>query len=590
MARNYSHRSRANKDKDFNDRYDNNTQKRRVNDFAVYEFEPKKERWRELISYFRMYPDMFLEFLTDGEPGVDLYFFQRVYLRIMLRYANVFITATRGTSKSYLQNLAFFLRCILYPGSKLFIVAPTKTQAASITQEKLDEIVRHFPILKGEIKSYIKNRDSTYVEFYNGSYYKVLTMSNATRGSRSHGGCIEEICDKEFKPEILNAVILPMMSNDRFVPGLKKVDPLEKLHKSQLYITTASERQHFAFEKAQEIYQQMINEKNAFFIGNGWELPCMHDLLGEDYVLSIKDSPTYSTMDWLKEYESVYVGSSTDSLVSVDHLQKAKRVKVAEWEVDENDKDGFYVLSYDVSRGSGSDNALSCLIVLKCNPKNDGGYKIQIVNIFSMEGTHTTYQAKFLKQKVQEFNASVLVIDANGLGSGVVDQLVLDLKDGYPPYKIINEDKDWREFYSDESIPMVYALKSNSKESKNSDMINHFYKMLNNRNIDFLVTPEEGLVEYCKSHKIKLSELDSEMRVQIEMPYLYNNLLQDELLNLQYQQTGNKTAIVKEVSRSIPKDKAMALMYGVWYIYTKELQNRKSKSKPKGNLKDCWFF
>ena len=60
----------------------------------------------------------------------------------------------------------------------------------------------------------------------------------------------------------------------------------------------------------------------------------------------------------------------------------------------------------------------------KVNTKDNGDYVKEVVNIFSMEGQHDTWQAKFLKQKVKEFKARILVVDANGLGSGVVDQLI----------------------------------------------------------------------------------------------------------------------------------------------------------------------
>lgn len=585
---NFSHKSRKNKDNNFGQRFDQVEGQRNINDAEKDLRLIHAEKWKTLVSYFRKYPDMFLEFISDGKTGIELYFYQRIYLRIMLRFQNVFITATRGTSKSYLQNLAFIIRCILYPNSKLFIVAPGKEQAAKITQEKIDDILVHFPYLRNEIKTYKKERDYTRLEFYNNSFYDVIVMSNSTRGGRRVGGCIEEICDDRFEPTILNSVVLPLMSNNRFAT-CQKSDPTEPVQKSQLYITTASNKQNFAYEKAKEIHDEMLAGKNSFFIGNSYQLPCLHNILDPDYVESMKNSPTYSTFDFMKEYESIYVGSSTDSLVSIENLKKSRYVKVAEWEAVDDD-DVFYVLAYDVARTAGHDNALSSLFVIKCTNRGDGTLIKEVVNIFSMEGTHETYQAKFLKQKVEEFNARILVVDANGVGNSVVGQLVFDLGDGYPPYSVVNSDKDWAQFYQPDSIPIVYAVKSNAKETLQSDMVNHFFKTFSKKDVGLLISPEEGLKEYCSKHKLKISELDSDDRMKIQMPYMYTDLLQGEIMNLKYKMAGNNRAMIEQISRTIPKDKQSALMYGLWWIYTEEMNMKMPEKKKRTKLNKFAFF
>ena len=93
--------------------YSNNPQLKetnKINDLLLKNFNKNKETWKELCSYFRCYPDKFLDFISLPSSKISLYFYQRVYLRIMMRYRKVFITATRGTSKSYLQNLFYYDR------------------------------------------------------------------------------------------------------------------------------------------------------------------------------------------------------------------------------------------------------------------------------------------------------------------------------------------------------------------------------------------------------------------------------------------------------------------------------------------------
>lgn len=293
--KNFSLKSRGTIDSDLNDN-PQLVENRATNKLALEGFDRVKHKWVALCSYFRRYPDRFIDFISPEKPKIKLHFYQRVYLRIIFRYRKVFITATRGTSKSFLLNLAFVLLCIFYPSTKLFTTAHGKEQAAKITQDCLDDIFEFFPLLRLEIKTYTKSKDYTKLVFYNGSRYDIVQMSNASRGGRRFGGCIEEVCDPKFDPMVLNAVVLPLMANDR-TAMCGNVDPNE-IHKREIYITTASTQQQFAYEKCKEIHSDMVNGKgSAFMAGNSYELPCLYGQLDIDFVEEKRESPTYSILD-----------------------------------------------------------------------------------------------------------------------------------------------------------------------------------------------------------------------------------------------------------------------------------------------------
>lgn len=536
-----------------------------------------KEKWRELCSYFRAYPDKFLDFISPPNPKISLYFYQRIYLRIMMRYRKVFITATRGTSKSYLQNLSFILRCIFYPRTKLFVTCVGKEQSAKISQDCIDDIFEHFPLLKNEVRKFIRSKDYTKLVFHNGSRYDVVQMRDSTRGGRRNGGAIEEICDKKFDGDMLNSVVIPLMANDR-IAMCGKVDPNEN-HKTELYITTASNQQHFAYQKMLEVYNDQLNGKSAFCIGNSYELPCMFGQLDIDFVEDLKESPTFSITDFMREYESIYTGSNSDNLVSEDKLNKARMVKCAEWKHC-GDENVDYVLAYDVAREEGNENALSALVVIKLTPRSDGTYIKEIVNIFSMEGTHETIQAKFLKQKVNEFKPKMLVIDANGLGTGVVGQLVLKLDDGNPPYSVVNNNK-YDAYKQPDSVPIVYALKAQEKETKNGDMINRFMIMMNKIDVGLLTNFSTALKEFEKKEKRKIK--DSEEIANLQVPYIYTETLIEQIMNLRYKQKGIDTS-VERISGRIQKDMYSALLYGLFWVHLEEMKNISKSHKSTINI------
>jgi hypothetical protein len=541
------------------------------NDNKIKSFNDLKPKWKELCSYFRYYPDKFIDFIKPADCKIELYFYQRIYLRIMMRYRKVFITATRGTSKSFLENLSFVLRCIMFPGTKLFICAPKKEQSAKISQDCLNDIFSFYPILRSEVKHYTESKDYTRLVFHNGSRYDVVQIQDSTRGGRRNGGAIEEIADRKFNGDMLNSVIIPLMANDR-IAMCGGVDPNE-LHKSQLYVTTAGTQQQFAFEKMKETYTDMLQGKSAFNIGNGWELPCMHGQLDEDFVNDLKESPTFSLPDWMREYDSVWTGSSSDNLVSEEKLNKCRTVTTPEWEHC-GQEDVEYALAYDVSRAEGIENALSCLVVIKMIPRGDGTFMKNIVNVFSHVGEHSQLQAKFLKEQVKAFKASILILDSNGLGVAVTDSLVLDLDDGNPPYSVVN-DPDYEKYELPNSIPMVFALKAQNKETRQSDMINHFMQVFNKMDVGLLVNPNDGVRHAEKALKRKFK--DDEEQVLYELPFIMTNSLCEEIMNLRYKQTGNDTK-VETISKRIPKDKFSALMYGLYWVYLQEKDNQVSQT------------
>jgi hypothetical protein len=572
IYKNFSHRDRNRKEADAFASPEL-IERSKDNELTLSGFSTRKEKWKELLSYFRWYPDKFLDFISGDNPKIQLYFYQRVYLRIMLRYRKVFITATRGTSKSFLQNLAFVLKCVMFPRTRLFCCAVGKEQAAKITADCLNDIFDFYPALRAEVKTFIENKDYTKLIFYNGSKYDVVQMRDSTRGGRRFGGAIEEICDKKFDGDMLNAVVIPLMANDR-TAICGRVDPNE-VHKCEIYLTTAGTQQQFGYKKMMEVYKDMLDGKSAFCLGNSYELPCMYGQLDIDFIEELKESPTYSIMDFMREYQSIWTGSSSDSLVSDEKLNKCRTLGVAEWEHCGDDSVD-YCLAYDVSRNEGDENALSCLSVIKLTPKGNGDYIKELVNIFSMEGQHSLIQAKFLKQKVKEFKARILVIDNNGLGVSVTDQLVLDLNDGNPPYSVVN-DPEYDKYKLTDSIPMVFALKAQNKETRNSDMINHFMQVFNKLDISLLKSPHEGIKDLEKKHKRKIK--DSEELANAEIPYILTSNLCEEIMNLTYKQSGNETKI-ERVSASIQKDKFSSLLYGLFWIY---LQERKNKQRKKQN-------
>jgi hypothetical protein len=110
-----------------------------------------EDLFRKYANFFTAYPDLFLDLIAPADSNFKLFFFQRILLRAMMRYKDVYTTACRAASKSFLTILAEVLQCIFMPGTKRFICAPFKNQSAQIGKEKLAEIFTHWPLLRREV-------------------------------------------------------------------------------------------------------------------------------------------------------------------------------------------------------------------------------------------------------------------------------------------------------------------------------------------------------------------------------------------------------------------------------------------------------
>lgn len=110
-----------------------------------------KSYFIDLMNKFTAYPDIFLDLIQNPNRKTNLFFYQRIVLRAMMRFKDIYITASRAFSKSFLIILGLFLQCIFMPGTKRFIAAPFKTQSAAIAKEKLIEIYDRWPLLQKEV-------------------------------------------------------------------------------------------------------------------------------------------------------------------------------------------------------------------------------------------------------------------------------------------------------------------------------------------------------------------------------------------------------------------------------------------------------
>ena len=541
------------------------------------------------FSFYREYPDIFVEFLCGDNPeNFQLYFYQRVFLRAVMRHRYAYATFPRAYSKSFLSILVLMIRCILYPGAKLFITTGGKEQAAGIAKEKVDELCKLIPGLRNEIDwrpgKTVSSKDNVRYQFKNGSVLDIIAARQSSRGKRKHGGLIEECILVDGT--LLNEVIIPTMNVSRRLSDGSFKDE-EVLNKSQIYVTTAGWKNSFAYEKLiQLLIQQIIDPAEAVILGGSWRIPVMEELLSKSFIQELKLDGTYNDASFAREYESEWSGDAENAFFSSEKFDKHRVLLQPEYEYSgRSSKNAYYVLGVDVGRKG----CTTEVCVFKVTPQVQGSSLKTLVNVYSWDEEHFEDQAINLKRLFYKYKARRIAIDANGLGIGLVDYMVKQQVDPetneiLPDFGVENdEDGFYKKFKTpDTEADALFLIKANAPI--NTEAHSYVQTQLSSGKIKFLIDENQAKVKLM-STKVGQA-MDMNKRAEYLKPFTLTTILREQMLNLIEENEG-VNIILKQSSKSIKKDKFSAFEYGLYYIKQEEDKKRK---RGKRNIADMMFF
>lgn len=541
------------------------------------------------FSFYREYPDIFVEFLCGDNPeNFKLYFYQRVFLRAVMRHRYAYATFPRAYSKSFLSILVLMIRCILYPGAKLFITTGGKEQAAGIAKEKVDELCKLIPGLRNEIDwrpgKTVSSKDNVRYQFKNGSVLDIIAARQSSRGKRKHGGLIEECILVDGT--LLNEVIIPTMNVSRRLSDGSFKDE-EVLNKSQIYVTTAGWKNSFAYEKLiQLLIQQIIDPAEAVILGGSWRIPVMEELLSKSFIQELKLDGTYNDASFAREYESEWSGDAENAFFSSEKFDKHRVLLQPEYEYSgRSSKNAYYVLGVDVGRKG----CTTEVCVFKVTPQVQGSSLKTLVNVYSWDEEHFEDQAINLKRLFYKYKARRIAIDANGLGIGLVDYMVKQQVDPetnevLPDFGVENdEDGFYKKFRTpDTEADALFLIKANAPI--NTEAHSYVQTQLASGKIKFLIDENQAKVKLM-STKVGQA-MDMNKRAEYLKPFTLTTILREQMLNLIEENEG-VNIILKQSSKSIKKDKFSAFEYGLYYIKQEEDKKRK---RGKRNIADMMFF
>lgn len=541
---------------------------------------PRIEAYEEWIAYWRANIHRFVE----DYLGIKLRRFQEVLIYSMDNADKTIIIATRGMGKSFITAVYAVAVAILYPNSKIVVITKTMKQAERFISEKIEtELVELSPVFNREVERIGYEDMVKTVWLKNGSIIKAANLGESTRGMRATVLILDEAV--QLEKTSLESVGLPLLNQIRYRPfafinGYENYP--ERLGK-EIYLTSGWFKAHYFYKDYfLPNIREMMGGLSRFCLSLSHKTPVRAGILPKERIDGYKK--TMTPMQFAMEIEGLFYGENADAFFSSDEVGSCRVLKETflpptkeEYILRNllNDKTigtesikkvggEFRVLSADIALQAGRRNDNSVYSILRNIPNKDGKtYTKELVYMESHNGLNADLQALYIKRLFYTFDIHAMIIDANGIGMTVYNELKKETVDEergttYPAWGSFNEEGVNIGTVSQGVHHVMYTMKATAQS--NSDMALKVKSDLN-RKLLLLPSDESELQEYFEK-KYNFSNKDGSQQAEILRTYRETRLLFMEMINLEYVLLNNLIKI-KEKSTST-KDRYSSLAYGVY--------------------------
>lgn len=540
----------------------------------------RTSQWQENIidwnTYYRRNVHRFIQHYF----GVQLYWYQIIWIYFM-NISEAFVTiASRAAAKSWLIALFALARATLYPNSEVVIVASTQKQAGIILG-KIARFRLDHPNIAREIADFANTNNNRVCTLHNGSTIKVVACNEGGRGERSTFTIAEEfrIMDKAKYDSIVKpfayARQTPYLKNHLYQHLIE--EPREVL------ISSAYHKALWWYKETVTMIKMMLSGKDVGFIAFDYPIAIKHGIKTKKQIL--REKSTMDEITFMEEYENIPYGENGNAFFKFDMFKKNRNIKKAFYPLGKDitdkkknphnikRKDGeIRIVSVDVStrKGRANDNTvISCIRGLPTTK----GYIRDFVYKESHQGEHTKLQSLRIKQIYHDFEADYIVLDLQQAGITVFERLAEITKDEergieYDAFtvfehktlskKLIDELKE--KTLATNAVPVIYPILADAK--LNNDIALDFRERLKTSMCNFLIESsdaEDFLVSQGFIGNNDISERNSFIK-----PYIETDLLVNETVNLE--QSLLKGLIKLDTIGMARKDRYTSCSYGSYFI------------------------
>ncbi|WP_297419581.1 hypothetical protein [Clostridium sp.] len=303
---------------------------------------------------------------------------------------------------------------------------------------------------------------------------------------------------------------------------------------------------------------------------------------------------------------TMFFGESEKAFFKTEELNKIRRIykaiypkpfydllKDKKLKYIEKEKNEIRILSCDIATIGGKANDASIykliqLIPIKSKENNSvTGYQRVVAYVESMVGVHTELQAIRIRQLFDDLSVDYIVLDRQGNGIGVYDNLCRNLYDKdrdveYQAFNSMNEEKMQERCLVANAEKKIYTI---SADAEFNSRIAYLLKNdIIRGKIKLLVDKNEAYEYLNKFSDFSLQK--SDIVAQLQVPYYHTDALINEMVLLESETNEmNGQVRLKEQSGN-RKDRYVSLAYG--NFFANELERNLLKKNKNFNLNDYY--
>ena len=278
-------------------------------------------------SFYRSNPQRF----AKDYLNIHLKLFQKILLYAMMLNNYFMYIAARGQGKTYLTALFCVIRCILFPKTKICVASATRSQANEVLSKITDDFVKNYgwgsENLKREISYCTVGTNKAVIEFYNGSWIKVVTAADSGRGSRANILVVDEF--RMVDLNTINTVLKRFLTAPRqpnYLNNPKYSHLLER--NKEMYMSSAWMKSHWSFEKAKAYTVNLLDDTKKYFIcGLPYQISIKEGLLSKEQIQDEMSESDFDEMKFSMEMESLFYGDTDGAFFTFDDVSQRRKLK-----------------------------------------------------------------------------------------------------------------------------------------------------------------------------------------------------------------------------------------------------------------------
>lgn len=549
---------------------------------AVYQ--EKTEKLMSGVAYWAAFYRCNPQRFVSDYLHITLRLFQKILIYAMINSTHFAFIAARAIGKTWLVSLYCVVRCILFPGSKICVASYRKEQAIEIIQKIDEEFLKKYDWgsanLRTEISFISTSVNGARVEFKNGSWIKCVIATDSSRHNRANIIVVDEF--RMVPKTIIDTIFKKFLGPERepgflSLPEYKNRTDLRERN-SEMYMTSAYYKEHWAYRKVQSIFINMLDDTKRYFcVGLPYQMSIKEGLLSREQLLDEMSEEDFNPVTFSMEMECLWQGEAVGAFFKYDDMTPRRKIKKAFFplsiykahsiSIPDLDVNEERILSVDVALMSSKkrDNDAAALTIGRAYPTENYEYTDNVVYQETHEGLTTDDLGLLTMRLFYQYKCTQLVLDSSGNGLGVFDYIIKDQYDPeygctYAGLSCCNNDEMAERCKIKGAKKSIWAIKVS--QDFNSRAATALRNGLQTGRVNLLVNEFEceDVIKQIRGYK----QMTPVEQASLKVPYIQTSFMINEMVNLE-STIMNNVVKLKEKS-GMRKDRYSSLMMQYYVV------------------------